>query len=113
MVKLFECLDLVIVLVVDDDGMLVGWIIIDDVVDVIMEEVEYLLMGMVGLDEDEDIFGLVWYMVCCWVLWLGINLFIVLVVLVVISLFEDILEKVVVLVVLMLIVVSMGGIVGS
>lgn len=111
--KLFERLDLVTAPVVDDDGMLVGRITIDDVVDVIMEEAEHSLMGMAGLDEDEDTFGSVWQTVRRRALWLGINLLTALAASAVISLFEDTLEKVVALAVLMPIVASMGGIAGS
>ena len=111
--KLFERLDLVTAPVVDDDGMLVGRITIDDVVDVIMEEAEHSLMGMAGLGEDEDTFGSVWQTVRRRALWLGINLLTALAASAVISLFEDTLEKVVALAVLMPIVASMGGIAGS
>lgn len=111
--KLFERLDLVTAPVVDGNGMLVGRITIDDVVDVIMEEAEHSLMGMAGLDEDEDTFGSVWHTVRRRALWLGINLLTALAASAVISLFEDTLEKVVALAVLMPIVASMGGIAGS
>ncbi len=111
--KLFERLDLVTAPVVDDNGMLVGRITIDDVVDVIMEEAEHSLMGMAGLGEDEDTFGSVWQTVRRRALWLGINLLTALAASAVISLFEDTLEKVVALAVLMPIVASMGGIAGS
>ncbi|WP_370209708.1 magnesium transporter [Alloalcanivorax venustensis] len=111
--KLFERLDLVTAPVVDDNGMLVGRITIDDVVDVIMEEAEHSLMGMAGLDEDEDTFGSVWHTVRRRAPWLGINLLTALAASAVISLFEDTLEKVVALAVLMPIVASMGGIAGS
>ena len=111
--KLFERLDLVTAPVVDENGMLVGRITIDDVVDVIMEEAEHSLMGMAGLDEDEDTFGSVWHTVRRRALWLGINLLTALAASAVISLFEDTLEKVVALAVLMPIVASMGGIAGS
>ena len=111
--KLFERLDLVTAPVVDDNGMLVGRITIDDVVDVIMEEAEHSLMGMAGLDEDEDTFGSVWHTVRRRALWLGINLLTALAASAVISLFENTLEKVVALAVLMPIVASMGGIAGS
>ncbi len=111
--KLFERLDLVTAPVVDENGMLVGRITIDDVVDVIMEEAEHSLMGMAGLGEDEDTFGSVWQTVRRRALWLGINLLTGLAASAVISLFEDTLEKVVALAVLMPIVASMGGIAGS
>ncbi|HBQ92466.1 MAG TPA: magnesium transporter, partial [Erythrobacter sp.] len=111
--KLFERLDLVTAPVVDDNGMLVGRITIDDVVDVIMEEAEHSLMGMAGLGEDEDTFGSVWQTVRRRALWLGINLLTALAASAVISLFEDTLEKVVALAVLMPIVASIGGNAGT
>ena len=111
--KLFERLDLVTAPVVDDNGVLVGRITIDDVVDVIREEAAHSLMGMAGLDEDEDTFGSVWQTARRRALWLGINLLTALAASAVISLFEDTLEKVVALAVLMPIVASMGGIAGS
>ncbi len=111
--KLFERLDLVTAPVVDDNGVLVGRITIDDVVDVIREEAAHSLMGMAGLDEDEDTFGSVWQTARRRALWLGINLLTALAASAVISLFENTLEKVVALAVLMPIVASMGGIAGS
>ena len=111
--KLFERLDLVTAAVVDENGVLVGRITIDDVVDVIREEADHSLMGMAGLDEDEDTFGSVWHTVRRRSLWLGINLLTALAASAVISLFENTLEKVVALAVLMPIVASMGGIAGS
>ena len=111
--KLFERLDLVTAAVVDENGVLVGRITIDDVVDVIREEADHSLMGMAGLDEDEDTFGSVWQTARRRALWLGINLLTALAASAVISLFEDTLEKVVALAVLMPIVASMGGIAGS
>ena len=111
--KLFERLDLVTAPVVDENGVLVGRITIDDVVDVIREEAAHSLMGMAGLDEDEDTFGSVWQTTRRRALWLGINLVTALAASAVISLFEDTLEKVVALAVLMPIVASMGGIAGS
>lgn len=55
-VSLFEWYNWFLVFVVDENYCLVGWIIIDDVVDIICEDVEYLMMSMVGFDDDEDIF---------------------------------------------------------
>ncbi|MBL7251850.1 magnesium transporter [Alloalcanivorax sp. C16-2] len=111
--KLFERFDLVTAPVVDENGVLVGRITIDDVVDVIREEAAHSLMGMAGLDEDEDTFGSVWQTARRRALWLGINLLTALAASAVISLFENTLEKVVALAVLMPIVASMGGIAGS
>ena len=111
--KIFERHDLVTAPVVDEDGMLVGRITIDDVVDVIREEADHSLMSMAGLDEDEDTFGSVWQTARRRALWLGINLLTALAASAVIGLFEATLEKVVALAILMPIVASMGGIAGS
>ena len=111
--KIFERHDLVTAPVIDDDGMLVGRITIDDVVDVIMEEADHSLMSMAGLDDDEDTFGSVWQTARRRALWLGINLLTALAASAVIGLFEATLEKVVALAILMPIVASMGGIAGS
>ncbi|MEE3321738.1 MAG: magnesium transporter [Pseudomonadota bacterium] len=111
--KIFERHDLVTAPVVDEDGMLVGRITIDDVVDVIMEEADHSLMSMAGLDDDEDTFGSVWQTARRRALWLGINLLTALAASAVIGLFEATLEKVVALAILMPIVASMGGIAGS
>ncbi len=111
--KIFERQDLVTAPVVDEDGMLVGRITIDDVVDVIIEEADHSLMSMAGLDEDEDTFGSVWQTARRRAVWLGINLLTALAASAVIGLFEATLEKVVALAILMPIVASMGGIAGS
>jgi magnesium transporter len=111
--RIFERQDLVTAPVVDEDGMLVGRITIDDVVDVIMEEADHSLMSMAGLDEDEDTFGSVWQTARRRAVWLGINLLTALAASAVIGLFEATLEKVVALAILMPIVASMGGIAGS
>ena len=111
--KIFERHDLVTAPVIDDEGMLVGRITIDDVVDVIMEEADHSLMSMAGLDEDEDTFAPVWKTTRRRAVWLGINLITALTASAVIGLFEDTIAKVVALAVLMPIVASMGGIAGS
>ena len=111
--KIFERHDLVTAPVVDDDGMLVGRITIDDVVDVIREEADHSLMSMAGLDEDEDTFGSVWQTARRRALWLGINLITALLAAWVIGLFELALSQWVALAVMMPVVASMGGIAGS
>ncbi|RMD71271.1 MAG: magnesium transporter, partial [Gammaproteobacteria bacterium] len=55
--RLFEDRDLVSAPVIDGEGKLLGRITIDDVVDVIREEAEHSVMGMVGLSEEEDMFA--------------------------------------------------------
>ncbi|MAR89863.1 MAG: magnesium transporter [Pseudomonadales bacterium] len=111
--QMFEREDLVTAPVVDDNGVLLGRITIDDVVDVILEGADHSLMSMAGMDEDEDTFAPVWKTTRRRALWLGINLITAFLASYVIGLFEGTLEKVVALAVLMPIVASMGGIAGS
>jgi magnesium transporter len=111
--KLFEDRDLVSAAVVDDDGLLLGRITIDDVVDVIREEADHSVMGRAGLSEDEDIFAPVFLSSRRRAVWLGINLATAFLASWVIGLFEGTIQKSVALAVLMPIVASMGGIAGS
>lgn len=111
--NLFERLDLVSAPVVDAQGMLLGRITIDDVVDVIREDADHSLMSMAGLDEEEDTFAPIGLTAKRRAVWLGINLLTAFIASAVIGMFEDTIEKVVALAVLMPIVASMGGIAGS
>ncbi|OOZ36778.1 magnesium transporter [Solemya velesiana gill symbiont] len=109
----FEQHDLVSAPVVDDEGLLLGRITVDDVVDVIREEGEHQFMGQAGLSEDEDMFAPVMISAQRRALWLGVNLVTAFLASWVIGMFEETIEKVVALAVLMPIVASMGGIAGS
>jgi magnesium transporter len=109
----FEQHDLISAPVINDDGMLIGRITIDDVVDVIREEGEHQFMGQAGLSEDEDMFAPVLISAQRRAVWLGINLITAFLASWVIGMFEATIEKVVALAVLMPIVASMGGIAGS
>jgi len=111
--RLFEQRNLISAPVVDETGNLIGRITIDDVVDVIRDEGDHALMGMAGLDEDDDLFASAFVTSQRRMLWLGINLATALLASWVIGLFEDTIEKVVALAVLMPVVASMGGIAGS
>jgi magnesium transporter len=110
--RLFEDRDLISAPVVED-GMLIGRITIDDVVDVIREEAEHSVMSMAGLSEDEDIFAPVVPSARRRAIWLGVNLMTAFLASWSIGLFESTLDKIVALAVLMPIVASMGGIAGS
>lgn len=110
---MFERHDLVSAPVLDEEGLLLGRITIDDVVDVIREDAEHSFMSMAGLDEDEDTFAPIWKSTRRRSLWLFINLLTAFTASYVIGLFEGTLEKVVALAILMPIVASMGGIAGS
>jgi magnesium transporter len=111
--KLFEDRDLVSAAVVSADGLLLGRITIDDVVDVIREEADHSVLSMAGLDEDEDMFAGVVRSARRRAVWLGANLATAFLAANVVGLFEATIEKVVALAVLMPIVASMGGIAGS
>jgi magnesium transporter len=111
--RLFEQRDLLSVPVVDEQGILVGRITVDDVVDVIRAEADHHLMGRAGLDEEDDMFAPILTTTRDRALWLGINLGTAFLAAWVIGLFEATLEKLVALAVLMPIVASMGGIAGS
>jgi magnesium transporter len=111
--QLFERHNWVSAPVVDDNGLLLGRITIDDVVDIIREEAEHSLMSMAGLDDDEDTFAPALKSTQRRFIWLGINLFTALMAATVLNFFEATLDKLAVLAVLSAIVPSMGGVAGS
>ena len=111
--NLFEDRDLITAPVIDSKGILLGRITIDDVVDVIRDETEHSMMGMAGLNEEEDLFAPVISSSKRRALWLGTNLLTAFLASWVIKQFTDTIESAIALVALMSIVPSMGGIAGS
>jgi magnesium transporter len=111
--RLFEKHNLISAPVVDELGLLIGRITIDDVVDVIRDEGDHSFLRMAGLDVEDDIFAPVFTVSRRRTLWLGVNLATALLAAGVIGLFADAIEKMVALAVLMPVVASMGGIAGS
>ncbi len=111
--RIFSEQDLVSAPVVDERGVLLGRITIDDVVDVIMEDAEEAMLAPQGLDTEDDTFAPILKSARRRVLWLTINLLTAFLAASVISIFEDTIAKVVALAVLMPIVASMGGIAGT
>lgn len=110
--KIFEQRDLVSAAVVDDNGILLGRITIDDVVDVIQEEAEQTVRSMAGLGND-DMFAPIIISTKRRAIWLGINLATAFLGAWVIGRFADTIQQLVALAVLMPVVASMGGIAGS
>ena len=110
--RIFENADLVSAAVVDRDGILLGRITIDDVVDVIREEADDSVLNMAGLNKDDDIFAPIIQSTKRRSLWLGANLLTAILAAAAIGVFEATIEKVVTLAILMPIVASMGGIAG-
>jgi magnesium transporter len=111
--QLFQARDLVSTAVVDDDGLLLGRITVDDVVDVISEEAAHEVMAGAGLRDEEDVFAAVMPSTRRRVIWLAINLATAFLASFVVAAFEGTIEKVAALAVLMPIVASMGGIAGT
>ncbi|MEL0628719.1 magnesium transporter [Psychromonas aquatilis] len=111
--KLFERHDWVSAPIVDDNNQLLGRITIDDVVDLIRENVEHSMMGMAGMDDDEDTFAPVLPSAKRRTVWLAVNLMAAFIAASVSNMFEATLEQVATLAVLMTIVPSMGGIAGN
>ncbi len=111
--SLFERHDWISAPVVDENGVLVGRITIDDVVDVIREDADHSFMSMAGLDEEEDTFAPIQRTAPRRAIWLGANLLTAIIASAVINIFQGTIDKVVALAVLMPIVASMGGVAGS
>jgi magnesium transporter len=109
----FEHHDLVTAPVIDSGQLLLGWISVDDVVDVIRDEAEHRVMTMAGLDEEDDMFApIVQSARRRWV-WLGVNLVTAILAALVLYSFEPTLDQIVATAVLFPIVMSMGGIAGT
>lgn len=111
--KIFQDRDLISAAVVNEDGYVLGRITIDDVVDVIREEAEHSLMGMAGLDEEEDMFAPVIPAFRRRAIWLGINLLTAFLASSVVGMFQPVLQQVVALAVFMPTIASMGGVAGT
>ncbi|MBD1576180.1 magnesium transporter [Vibrio sp. S11_S32] len=111
--SLFERRNWVSAPVVDANGILVGRITIDDVVDVIREDAEHSMMSMAGLDDDEDTFAPVVKSVRRRSIWLGANVLAALAAASVSNMFEGTLAQMASVAVLMTIVPSMGGVAGN
>jgi magnesium transporter len=111
--RIFSEQDLISAPVVNADGLLLGRITIDDVVDVIIEDADEAVMSRAGLDMEEDTFAPILKTARSRAVWLTINLLTAFLAAAVINIFEDTISKVVALAVLMPIVASMGGIAGT
>jgi magnesium transporter len=110
--KVFEQRDWISAAVIDEQGVLLGRITVDDVVDVIQDEAEQTVRSMAGLGDD-DMFAPIFTSTKRRAVWLGINLATAFLGAWVIGRFEDTIQQLVALAVLMPIVAGMGGVAGS
>ncbi|MEE4217792.1 MAG: magnesium transporter [Xanthomonadales bacterium] len=109
----FEHHDLVTAPVVDTAGHLLGWISIDDIVDVIRDQAEHSVLAGAGLDEEDDMFAPIAQAARKRWIWLGVNLVTAFMAAFVLYAFEPTLDQIVATAVLFPIVMSMGGIAGT
>jgi magnesium transporter len=111
--QLFRDRDLVSAPVVDEQGVLLGRITVDDVVDVITEEAAHEVMAGAGLRDEEDVFAPVLATTRRRIVWLGVNLLTAIMAGLVVQRFEGTIEKVAALAALMPVVAGMGGNAGT
>jgi len=111
--RLFERYDLLSLPVVDAQGVLVGRITVDDVVDVIEEEIYEDFYRMAGLNKEERITDSPARSLRMRFPWLLVNLGTAFLAASVVKVFADTIEKLVILAVLMPVVAGMGGNAGT
>ncbi|MGC9385495.1 MAG: magnesium transporter [Hydrogenovibrio sp.] len=99
--------------VVNAEGLLVGQLNIDNIMEITREDADSTLLGMSGVRDDEELFAPIMTSAKSRGIWLGINLATAFLAAYVIGQFEAVLSQVVALAVLMPVVASMGGIAGS
>ncbi len=111
--RIFDKYDTLALPVVDGDGVLVGRITADDVIDVIQEEATEDMYRLAALSDQDDLAEPVAVTARRRGVWLAVNLLTAIAASVVISQFEATIAQIVALAVLMPIVASMGGIAGT
>ncbi|QBZ84107.1 Magnesium transporter MgtE [Hydrogenovibrio crunogenus] len=99
--------------VVNQEGILVGQLNIDHIMEITREDADNTLLSMSGVSDDEELFAPILSSAKSRGIWLGINLATAFLAAYVIGQFEAVLSQVVALAVLMPVVASMGGIAGS
>lgn len=111
--RLFKRYDLISLPVVEQDGSLVGRIMVDDIVDVIDEEASEDIYRMVGLDEDERVFEPAFSSVRKRIPWLLLKLVAVSFAAVIVYLHAETIEQLPILAAFLPIVGGMGGDAGT
>ena len=109
---IFQKEDLSSAPVVDEEGRLIGAILVDDIIDVIQEEAQEDILKMGGVGQD-DLYSAILSTTGARFSWLFINLITAILASIVISFFQGTIEQIVALAILMPIVASMGGNAGT
>lgn len=110
---IFEKYDVLALPVVDEEGVLIGRITADDILDVVQEEATEDMYRLAALSDQDDLSEPV--AITAWRrgVWLGVNLCTAILASFVIAQFEATISQIVALAILMPIVASMGGIAGT
>jgi len=112
-VNIFENYDLVVLPVIDGQGVLVGRITSDDIYDIIEERATDQIYKMAGVDDETEEDKKITSITTKRGIWLGVNLLTAILASLVIALFDETIQKYVALAILMPIVASMGGNAGT
>ena len=112
-VNIFENYDLVVLPVIDSQGVLVGRITSDDIYDIIEERATDQIYKMAGVDDETEEDKKITSITTKRGIWLGVNLLTAILASLVIALFDETIQKYVALAILMPIVASMGGNAGT
>ncbi|HKY62819.1 MAG TPA: magnesium transporter [bacterium] len=111
--ELFRKYDFISLPVVDQQGKLLGRILVDDIVDVIQEEASEDIYRLAGVDKEEHVNDSPWRSIRLRLPWLSFNAITAIVAATVVGLFQGTIQKVVALAVFMPIVAGMGGNAGT
>jgi len=112
-IKVFEKYDILALPVLNEDGVLIGRITADDVIDVIQEEATEDMYRLAALSDQDDLAEPVGITAWRRGVWLTVNLGTAILASIVISQFQATISQIVALAILMPIVASMGGIAGT
>ena len=112
-IKVFEKYDILALPVLNKEGVLIGRITADDVIDVIQEEATEDMYRLAALSDQDDLAEPVGITAWRRGVWLTVNLATAILASIVISQFQATISQIVALAILMPIVASMGGIAGT
>ncbi len=111
--RMFDKYEVLALPVVDENGILIGRITADDILDVVQEEATEDMYRLAALSDDDDLAESVMLTARRRGLWLGVNLLTAILASWVVSQFAGAIEQIVALAILMPIIASMGGIAGT